>query len=450
MTVNNTTQIDDFPWGTVARLMAPLEPTLPLPPGETLARAMRRHPLVIPPLSKKAAERIEARLEAVAAANANKEADTRRPAPFNDNRKAAVPFPGIVSSGEFVRGFVPPDYAVDGIIQAGFVYSVTASSGTGKTAILLLLAALTALGRELGHRDVRKGRIVYFAGENPDDVKMRWIAMAHHMGFDPDSIDAHFVAGVFSIAGLFAEVSKAVDALGGVDLIIVDTSAAYFQGQDENGNVEMGRHARDLRTLTTVEGKPCVLVACHPTKSADQSNLLPRGGGAFIAEMDGNLTCARVGDGTVKLHWQGKHRGPDFEPVVFDLQTVTAPLLKDTRGRDVPTVMATAMSDGDVRSRKQAARNDEDEAILRVEQGSTTTSQVAKAADWLVDGQPHKRRAQTALDKLRKSKLVEYVDRKGWKLTAAGNEAAVDIRSERHREKATAEGIAGMILKSRK
>src|SRR5690606_7963493 len=127
-----------------------------------------------------------------------------------------------------------------------------------------------ALGDPLGDREVRKGRAIYFAGENPSDVTMRWIAQAHHMGFDAVQIDVYFAPGVFDIKGMMAEVAKAVEALGGADLIIVDTSAAYFMGQDENGNVDMGRHARDLRGLTTVSGSPCVLVACHPTKSATQ------------------------------------------------------------------------------------------------------------------------------------------------------------------------------------
>jgi hypothetical protein len=356
---------------------------------------------------------------------------SQKAAPVAANQNSPS-WPGLIASGDFVRGFVPPDYHIDGIVQAGFVYSVTASSGTGKTAILLLITALTALGEPLGDREVRKGRAIYFAGENPNDVTMRWIAQAHHMGFDAEEIDVYFVPGVFDIKGMFAEVAKGVEALGGADLIIVDTSAAYFMGQDENGNVDMGKHARDLRGLTTVTGSPCVLVACHPTKGATQENLLPRGGGAFIAEMDGNLTCAKVADGTVKLHWQGKHRGPDFDPVMFDLSTVTAPALKDSRGRDAPTVMASVMSDGEVRAKKQAARNDEDEAILRLEQGAKSASQVAEAAGWRgSDGKAHKRRAQSVLNKLRSSKLA-VLERKGWKLTKVGEEAAVDVRTDRH------------------
>lgn len=264
----------------------------------------------------------------------------RQAAPANDNS----PYPGIVSSADFVRGFVPPDYHVDGVAQAGFLYALTAGTGTGKTAVLLALTAATALGTSLCGRQVRKGRVVYFAGENPDDVRMRWLAMAHHVGFGPAAVDVHFIAGTFSIPGAIARITADVERLGGADMIVVDTSAAYFQGDDENGNTPLGKHARDLRALTELPGKPAVFVACHPTKNADQTNLQPRGGGAFIAEVDGNLTLTKA-DSRVKLHWQVKHRGADFAPLYFALEPVTAPVLVDTKGRPVPTVMASGMAD---------------------------------------------------------------------------------------------------------
>ena len=363
--------------------------------------------------------------------------------PANDNRPA---WPGIVSSGELVARFTPPDYHIDGIVQAGFLYGVTASTGTGKTAILLLTTALTALGLPLGNREVRHGRVVYFAGENPDDVTMRWIGMAHAMDFDPDDIDVHFIPGTFDITSLLAEVSAAVDRLGGVDLVIVDTSAAYFQGADENANVDMAKHARNLRLLTTLPGHPCVLVACHPTKSADQSNLLPRGGGAFLAELDGNLVCMRTDAGAVKLHWQGKHRGPDFKPVLFDLTTVTAPTLKDSRGRDIPTVVASVVSEGEVSARRETARRDEDEALIAIDNlTSPSNAGIAEYLTWFdASGEPHKRRAQTATTRLRKDRLVELA-RDGWTLTKAGQEAAGKARGDLRREQQAKASVTALV-----
>jgi hypothetical protein len=111
------------------------------------------------------------------------------------DKKAAEPKKLIVSSHRFVSDFTPPDYSIDGIAQRRYIYSLTAPTGGGKTAIALLFAAHKATGWSLGNVDVPRGRVLYLAGENPDDVRMRWLAMSEHLSFDVDEIDAHFVVG---------------------------------------------------------------------------------------------------------------------------------------------------------------------------------------------------------------------------------------------------------------
>jgi hypothetical protein len=66
-----------------------------------------------------------------------------------------------VGSRDFVAGFSPPDYLVDGIVQRRFIYSLTVKTGTGKTAPALLMAASVAPGRPIGDREVAKGRVLY-------------------------------------------------------------------------------------------------------------------------------------------------------------------------------------------------------------------------------------------------------------------------------------------------
>ena len=87
----------------------------------------------------------------------------------------------ILSSRNFVAGFTPPEYVLEGVLQRRFIYALTGQTGAGKTAIMLLLAALIALGKAIGDRAIEKGRVLYLAGENADDVRMRWIAMAQQM-----------------------------------------------------------------------------------------------------------------------------------------------------------------------------------------------------------------------------------------------------------------------------
>ncbi|UNK36555.1 AAA family ATPase [Shinella sp. H4-D48] len=366
------------------------------------------------------------------------------PIAANDNK----PTPTIISSAELVSGFVPPDYFIDGVAQKGFIYSMTGATGTGKTAVLLLIARLAAEGGELAGRGIEKGRVVYFAGENPDDVTMRWIGMAYETGFNLDAIDVHFIRDRFSVPEALVAIHSQVEALGGADLIVVDTSAAFFQGTDENGNTELGKHARDLRMLTTLPGRPCVMVACHPTKNATSDNLLPRGGGAFIAEVDGNLTLAKS-DGSIKLYWQGKHRGPDFDPITLELKTITAPGLTDSKGRPIPTVMAQALSASDVKGLAAASRRDEDDVLLHIDRDTKASLvAIAEALGWKrEDGSFHKDRARRATDKLRRDKLVTYEGRR-WKITPAGFDVLGDIRAERHREQQAGEFATRMHEKS--
>ena len=60
-------------------------------------------------------------------------------------------------------------------------------------------------------------------------------------------------------------------------------------------------------------------------------NLVPRGGGAYLNEVDGNLTAQNTSH-VVELPTQGKFRGADFAPIMFQLKTVTHDRLKDTKG----------------------------------------------------------------------------------------------------------------------
>ena len=95
-----------------------------------------------------------------------------------------------------------------------------------------------------------------------------------------------------------------------------------------------------IALIGEVTGGATVIVTCHPTKSPNLDNLLPRGSGAFLAEVDGNFVCLKHDGGVVDLHWQGKFRGPDFPPILFKIEAGTTDLLKDRKGRAIWTVTA--------------------------------------------------------------------------------------------------------------
>ncbi|WP_445222166.1 AAA family ATPase [Bradyrhizobium sp. Pa8] len=363
-----------------------------------------------------------------------------------DDEDTEDAFPGIMSSGEFVRGFVPPDYLIDGIIQSGFLYSITGQTGAGKTAVALLMTSCIARGEPLSGQGVKRGRVLYFAGENPDDVRMRWIGLCHESKLNPDDVDVHFIEGVFSIPEFAERIEQDVTALGGVDAIFVDTTAAYFPGTDENSNVEMGAYARLLRSLTRMECRPAVIAASHPIKNASEGNLLPRGGGAFLNEVDGNLALAKKGERTSELHWQGKFRGPEFARITFDLPEIRVPTLVDSRGRQIPTVMAKTVSEGEIAARAALATKENQEMLLAIRaNGKRSLRELAEHLGW-GDDEAGKRKAQTVTDRLKKAQLVQY-DLGVWSLTKKGETAAPEAARTLH-EARTARHNAERVVSS--
>lgn len=208
----------------------------------------------------------------------------------------------------------------------------------------------------------------------------------------------------------------------------MDTSAAYFPGDEENSNVQLGNHARNMREcLIGLPGGPTVIVTTHPVKNPDQDNLLPRGGGAFIAEVDGNLTCWLAGD-VATVHWAGKYRGPDFGEMVFELSETFAPTLNDSEGRPMPTVTAHALSD-QAHTEIRAKAREGDDVILHILAGGEdlSTAAMAERAGWLDRiGEPNKLRAWRTVGRLVGAKLVKKDRAKGgaWALTDAGRTAA--------------------------
>jgi hypothetical protein len=200
----------------------------------------------------------------------------------------------------------------------------------------------------------------------------------------------------------------------------VDTSAAFLEGDDENNNKQLLDHAKRLRDLTKLPGSPAVFVCTHPVKNAAADNLLPRGGGAFLNEVDGNFTL-KNDDGRLTLHWQGKIRGCDFEPKHLQLMPATDRRLVDSRGRLMQTILAAPVSSEEARRGDDAASADENTLMITMKtKPRRSLGDYAKELAWhLKSGAEDKKRVSRALERLAKDKLVEQFRGK-WRLTSRG------------------------------
>jgi len=309
----------------------------------------------------------------------------------------------IRSGAAFVANFQPPDWLIDGVIQNSRLYACTSLTAHGKTAVWLYCACMIHAGRSIGPLKVTKGNVLILAGENPEDLKARMIGMAREFEIPTDQLP-FVLPGNFPLTEEEAEsLIQEIRALDiNLALIIGDTAASFFPGDDENDNVTAGLYARTLRLLTECSGHPAVVVLCHPVKNASPTNLLPRGGGAFLNELDGNLTLwsTAIGD-TTTLHWQGKIRGPDFPPFAWKLRSVSTGR-KDREARDVLTIVAEPLSDEAAADHaKQAIANDD--AVLSIVRDNPEWSwaNIANHLGWITqDGRPARWLVQRAFARL--------------------------------------------------
>ena len=206
-------------------------------------------------------------------------------------------------------------------------------------------------------------------------------------------------------------------------MVIVDTAAAYYLGDEGNSNVQQANFARLLRRMTRLRGHPAVLVNCHPIKNAARDNLVPMGGSAFLNEVDGNLTLWANNDRQTSLHWQGKFRGPEFEPVHFDLSIVSSDRVKDAEGRLMPSVVARPISELTLEA-GEATREADENVILRLMHNHPTASftDLARRAEWMtLDGRPSKVRVQRIMERLHEDRLVQKHRGGKYRLTEKGN-----------------------------
>lgn len=328
---------------------------------------------------------------------------------------------GIATGDPFADAVVAPAWLIEDIVQQGRLYGCTSLTSHGKTAVWLYNGVMIQAGQRIAGLDVVQGNVLYLAGENPEDLRLRMHGMRLDLGLKRGSLP-YVLPRAFALDQAGLDHLKQEIAKLGIDLvlIIIDTAASYFPGDDDNSNVQAGNYARTLRALTEVAGNPAVVALCHPVKNAGRDSLLPRGGGAFLNELDGNLTLwsETVGE-TTTLSYQGKIRGPAFSPFSYRLRPIPAGLA-DKRGRPIETIIAEPMDDFEAATRQRQNVSNED-AVLKALHTDPTWSwaEIANFVGWTKNGKPERWKVQRALAALEKARLVRNFRGK-WQVTEAG------------------------------
>ena len=183
------------------------------------------------------------------------------------------------SASAFCAEYVPLAYIIEGLLRSSSLYALTAKTGAGKTAFNIIVALAVATGRpDILGIEVTRGRVAYFAFENPDDARMRLRIAAFLWGVDLDELGDRLV--ILDRREKPEHICAEIRHLAETEpfaLVIVDTFAAFFDGDDVNNAVQAGEFMRRCRPLTQIPGAPAVLVSAHPVKNASEEQLIPYG-----------------------------------------------------------------------------------------------------------------------------------------------------------------------------
>ena len=145
------------------------------------------------------------------------------------------------------------------------------------------------------------------------------------------------------------------------------------------------------------------------------------GGSAFLNEVDGNLTLWATAERQTTLHWQGKFRGPEFEPMTFELEVADSTRVIDAEGRLMPSVVAKPVSE--LKLQMEEGKQESEENLLMRAIAANRNCSIANLAIKCGfiggTGQPQKSKVHKMCSRLVEEKLLERRGNK-YRITSKG------------------------------
>jgi hypothetical protein len=237
---------------------------------------------------------------------------------------------------DLMNDYAPPQFLIDRILHGGGVVTLTGPTGGGKSTKAALMAAHYVTRTPMAGHEVHNpdGKTVLFlaaddydgtlqriqALKEADDLGLNWEG-APEMLIEEDP----FAFDHAAVKGMIAYIER-----HNVGLVVVDTSIIYSSPDAEENNAGDMQRKMTAGKLITAKTGATVLLMTHPNEAArianDPARFVPRGSGAVLAAVQGNLTVhdPSGGDGDIReLGWAGKFRGKKFRPVPFKLRNQT-------------------------------------------------------------------------------------------------------------------------------
>ena len=226
-----------------------------------------------------------------------------------------------VLSADVMSSQKTAEWIIKGVLPAADIITIFGASGSGKSFVVLEMAAAIALGTPWRGRRVKKGRVIIVAAEGSGSYGKRIKALAQHLGISPKDLDIGVIIVPPNLMeeGDVTELAASIKAVGDVSLILIDTFAQVTPGANENGAEDMGLALSNVRVLRTATGATVGLVH-HAGKDAHRGS---RGWSGIRAAVDAELEVTRDDDsGARQIRTSKQKDGEDGLKWGFKLETI--------------------------------------------------------------------------------------------------------------------------------
>lgn len=262
-----------------------------------------------------------------------------------------------------VLRLAPTEFVVDGFLGIGLAV-IAGMPGVGKTSLLVPLAAVVAHLFESPMQPVLRRKVIYFS-ESPRQVETVLYGLAkkapgarpHEFGEWLKVVPSHRM----SAERLGKVVRRAVkehtvtfNGYAVAPLIVLDTSNATVDLENENDNSEVGRAIAAIKENLGTGGCWLVQHIAKSLKRADVTEMTARGAGAFGGDAEATAFVFAEDDiPNKRFMWLDKHRfEADFREIEFTTETATETVETPWKTTQEITYRVGFPSPSDVASRK--------------------------------------------------------------------------------------------------
>lgn len=187
----------------------------------------------------------------------------------------------------------PSEWVVKDVFPEKGVATIYGPSGAGKSFLLLDLMAAIAEGRDWHAHATKACRILCLVLEGQGGIRQRTLAWREHNGRPyPDQVIFMMKSFALNKDQDVSDLVKDIKAIGGFDMIVIDTLNRASPNADENSSATMSLLLSAAEKLQEAISGLVVLVH-HTGKDATRG---PRGHSSFYNNMDAAIELGRNGE----------------------------------------------------------------------------------------------------------------------------------------------------------